>query len=150
MFLRWSGETLERLYKNGRTVKKGASLGELADQCGITDKAALAGTVSEYNESCESGLDGFGRKHFPQRIEAGPFYAVEIASYAVRGSIGIKVDTRFRVLDAQDRPIGNLYAAGEILGGGLFGAAAVAGMGITPALAFGKYVGEKLIPLGEA
>ena len=147
VFLRWSGETLAKLYNNGRTVRKGSSLDELADRCGITDKAALASTVREYNESCESGRDGFGRKHFPQKIEAGPFHAVEIASYAVRGSIGIKVDTGFRVLDKEDRPIRNLYAAGEILGGGLFGAAAVAGMGITPALAFGQHVGEKLIPL---
>ena len=150
VFMRWTGETLEKLYNNGRTVKKGSSLDELADRCGITDKAALVQTVAEYNKVCEAGKDEFGRKHFPQKIKAGPFYAVEIASYAVRGSIGIKVDTQFRVLDKSDRPIRNLYAAGEILGGGLFGAAAVAGMGITPALAFGQYVGENSIPIASA
>ena len=150
VFLRWSGETLEKLYNNGRTVKKGSTLDELAESCGITDKAALAKTVEEYNDACDAGKDEFGRKHFPQKIEAGPFFAVEIASYAVRGNIGIKVDTQFRVLDKSDSPIRNLYAAGEILGGGLFGAAAVAGMGITPALAFGQFVGENLIPIANS
>ena len=149
VFMRWSGETLEKLYNNGRTVKKGSSLDELAERCGITDKAALANSVEEYNRACESGKDDFCRKHFPQKIESAPFYAIEIASYAVRGCIGIKVDTRFRVLGKSGGPIRNLFAAGEILGGGLFGAAAVAGMGITPALAFGQYVGETLIPVGE-
>ena len=147
LFIRWSDDEVAELYKSSKSIVRATTLEELARKCGIEDEAALKRTIESYNRACDTGKDEFGRKHFPCKILNPPFVAVEIASYAVRGPVGLKVDIQFRVLDGNDRPIPNLYAAGEILGGGLFGKAAVAGMGITPALAFGKYLGEMILPL---
>ena len=121
-----------------------------AGNCGITDKVRPGrhrqgiqrvlrkrrGRLRPQAFSAKRSVPG---RSMRSRLPATRCAAVS-ASRSIRG---------FACSTPEDRPIRNLYAAGEILGGGLFGAAAVAGMGITPALAFGRYVGEKLIPLGE-
>jgi fumarate reductase flavoprotein subunit len=49
------------------------------------------------------------------------------------------------VLDGAGKPIRNLYAAGEVLGfARTSGAAFVGGMPLTPALTFGRLLGERL------
>ena len=59
---------------------------------------------------------------------------------------GLKVDKQLRVIGANRRPIRNLYAAGEVLGfGRTSGNAFVGGLSLTPALAFGKVLGERLL-----
>jgi len=56
------------------------------------------------------------------------------------------VDSGLRVLGKGGKPIKNLYAAGEVLGfGRTSGDAFVGGLSLTPALAFGKLLGEKLL-----
>ena len=147
LFIRWTDAEIEALYRTSKSIVQARSIEELAAKCGIADESVLRQTIADYNAACDKGEDGFGRKSFPRKILNPPFVAIEIASYAVRGPVGIEVDIDFRVLDENDEPIPNLYAAGEILGGGLFGKAAVAGMGITPALAFGKYIGDEILPL---
>jgi fumarate reductase flavoprotein subunit len=65
-------------------------------------------------------------------------------SYTVRGYAGLSVDTQFRALDAEGRPISGLFAVGEVLGSLLSGKGSVGGMSLAPALAFGAYLGERL------
>ena len=134
----------ERFFEPESSMENADSLEELADKCGI-DKNALMNTVSRYNMAVEKGVDDeFGRKHMPVKIENGPFYALPIVSYTVRGYAGLKVDLKFRALDEQDEPIEGLYAVGEILGSLLSGKGSVGGMSLAPALAFGQYLGEIL------
>ncbi|MBV1796494.1 FAD-binding protein [Siccirubricoccus sp. G192] len=45
-----------------------------------------------------------------------PFHAYPIVSSNVFTFGGVKVDGQARVLDANDRPIPGLYAAGEVVG----------------------------------
>jgi fumarate reductase flavoprotein subunit len=50
------------------------------------------------------------------------------------------------VIGANGRPIRNLYAAGEVLGfGRTSGDAFVGGLSLTPALTFGRLLGESLL-----
>ena len=59
---------------------------------------------------------------------------------------GVQVDRGLRVRGPGGKPIRNLYAAGEVLGfGRTSGNAFVGGLSLTPALAFGKLLGEKLL-----
>src|SRR5690606_25891479 len=74
----------ERFYEPGGCIVSANSLRELAAKCGI-DGQALERSVDEYNLAVETGFDAaFGRRHMPQRIEAGPFYALPIVAYTVR------------------------------------------------------------------
>jgi fumarate reductase flavoprotein subunit len=134
----------ERFYEPGASMVSAPSLSALAETCGI-DVANLEQTIAAYNAAVETGEDReFGRKHMPKRIEQGPFYALPIVSYTVRGYAGLKVDLDFRVLDTRDRPIDGLYAVGEVLGSLLSGKGSVGGMSLAPAIAFGRYLGERL------
>ena len=54
---------------------------------------------------------------------------------------GLRVDTRARVLDTEDRPIPGLYAAGELVGG-LFYHNYPGGAGLMAGAVFGKTAGE--------
>ena len=75
-----------------------------------------------------------------------PLDAPPYLGYAVTCGItftfgGLRVDTRARVLDTEDRPIPGLYAAGELVGG-LFYANYPGGAGLMAGSVFGKLAGE--------
>ncbi|MET4683353.1 FAD-dependent oxidoreductase [Brevundimonas faecalis] len=133
----------ERFYEPEGCIVRAETLADLAEACGIAP-GGLTETVARYNAMVEAGRDeDFGRTHMPRAIEAGPFYALPIVAYTVRGYAGLKVDLDFRVLDADDRPVPGLYAVGEILGSLLSGKGSVGGMSLAPALAFGRHLGER-------
>ena len=59
---------------------------------------------------------------------------------------GVAVDSSLRVLKQDGTPIPNLYAAGEVMGfSRTSGNAFVGGLSLTPALTFGKMLGERLL-----
>ncbi|MEQ8249518.1 MAG: FAD-binding protein [Alphaproteobacteria bacterium] len=121
------------------------SLADLAKQTGI-DAAALAQSVAAFNQGVENGTDPLGRKHHPLPIQTPPFYAIRNHGTAVKSYAGIAVDDNLRVLDRNDKPIGNLYAAGEVIGGGvLTGNSFCGGMSVTPALTFGRLLGDRIL-----
>ena len=81
-------------------------------------------------------------------LQVAPFYAMAIWPGNIGTSIGLKANTDAQVLDQSDRPIPGLYAAGEILGAAqTSGKSYTGGMQLTPALTFGRLLGERL---GEA
>ncbi len=58
---------------------------------------------------------------------------------------GINADGGLQVSTADGSPIPNLYAAGEVLGfARLSGAGFLGGMSLTPALTFGRLLGQKI------
>lgn len=126
-------------------VFRGDSLEDLASAAGI-DPAGLELTVSEYNTAVGGVPDELGRRHLPLPIVDPPFYAVENHATTLRTPGGVTVDGRLRVVDADGRPFGGLYAAGEVLGSAVFsGGGAAAGMSITPAMTFGRLLGSSLV-----
>jgi predicted flavoprotein YhiN len=67
-------------------------------------------------------------------------YAYSLISFG-----GIEVNNALQVITTDKKPITNLYAAGEILGAAATsGHAFCGGMLLTPALSFGKWLGEIL------
>ena len=100
-----------------------ADLEELAKTLGI-DAGTLKQTVTDYNAACKAGKDdAFGKdaaylKAYP---EDGGFYAVyrRVGSWGTIG--GAYVNENQQVVDADDQPIANLFAAGESATTQLFG-----------------------------
>ena len=121
------------------------SLEALALATGM-DAAGLVATVSAYNAAQQSGVhDPLGRTHRPAPVLQPPFYAVRHYSWSILGFAGLTVDASLRVVRADGTPIARLYAAGEVLGfGQTSGTAFCSGMSLTPALSFGRLLGQRL------
>ena len=109
---------------------KADTLADLARKAGI-DPDGLVGEVARFNGFAERGVDedfGRGASHHNRamgdpgnrpnptlgKIEAGPFYAVEILPLDVGTSGGLVTDENARVLRADGSAIPGLYAAGNI------------------------------------
>ncbi len=125
---------------------KAKTLAELAKKLGVPS-TNLRRTVADYNRSVDAGVDRkWGKQFLIRRIEKGPFYAIRAQGITVLSPAGLKVDKRLRVLGAGGKPIRNLYAAGEVLGfGRTSGNGFVGGLSLTPALTFGRLLGEQLL-----
>ncbi|MEZ5499128.1 MAG: FAD-dependent oxidoreductase [Steroidobacteraceae bacterium] len=125
---------------------KAGTMRQLAARTGVP-AAALQRTVDDYNRAVERGVDRRHGKQFLIRpITKPPYYAIKARGITVLSPAGLAVDRQLRVLDAESRPIGNLYAAGEILGfGRTSGDAFVGGLSLTPALTFGRLLGETIL-----
>lgn len=141
--LTWDEPTIRRHVESGR-VRTAQTLPELAALCGINAKG-LEQTVSHYNADCEKGSDSAYNKKatklFP--VAKPPFYAVEVRPTIIGlTGAGLNVDTSTRVLDAYQRPIPGLYAAGEVLGCIHSKRYAGGGMAIANAIIFGRIAGE--------
>ena len=125
---------------------KAQTLAALARKLGVPS-TALRKTVSDYNRAVDTGIDKKWHKHFLiRRIERAPFYGIRAQGITVLSPAGLRIDKKLRVLNGNGRPIRNLYAAGEVLGfGRTSGNAFVGGLSLTPALTFGKILGERIL-----
>jgi fumarate reductase flavoprotein subunit len=142
----WDAERLARAWGRHPSFTREDRLADLAKAAGI-DPAGLEATVARYNADLAAGLpDLLGREYRPLPIKQPPFFAVRNHGTTATASGGLAVDRDLRVLDSQGRSIAGLFAAGEVLGRELLsGNAFVGGMSITPALAFGRRLGERVL-----
>lgn len=141
----WSPEEILEAVDTHAMFYRADTLQELASNAGI-EAENLARTVARYNQGVLTGHDLFGREHKPRSIAEGPFYAIRVQGYSVTSTVGLAVDAELRVVREDGNPVPNLYAAGELLGAGqTMGRAACGGMMITPALTFGRLLGERLL-----
>ena len=86
-----------------------------------------------------------GRLHRPLAIEEGPFYSVRMSGWSLCSFAGLGVNENFEVMRPTGEPIKNLYAIGEVIGfGATSGNAYVNGMGVTPALTYGRLLGQRI------
>ena len=146
-----TGEDVRLAFDSGMAMFfKADSIEALADAAKI-NAAGLAQTVADYNRGQAKGEDRFGREHLPLPIEKPPFYAIQLQSWLLTTFAGVAVDQELRVIREDGTPIPNLYAAGELLGSGQFcGRSYCGGMLVTPALTFGRLLGQKLLPFDRA
>lgn len=108
---------LEEAIARGEAVKAD-TLEELAEKMGV-DVETMIQTVENHNRCIEEGVtDDFGTAvEAMLPIATLPFYA-QTRTAAVMGTIpGVRVDQQMRVLNAEEEPIENLYAAGELMFG---------------------------------
>ena len=127
------------------SYRKADTLPDLARQIGV-DPAMLESAVTSYNAAILEGRpDPLGREHRPLPLAEPPFYAVRHLGWSIVGFAGLSVDDDLRVTDAAGEPIPGLYAAGEVLGlSATSGNAFNGGMSVTPAMTFGRLLGERL------
>jgi len=143
----WSAEDVRGACGELPAFVKADSLEQLAERTGIA-AASLRATVDRYNAAVTSGNDAFGRTHMPRQISKPPFYAVRHQGGTLISMAGVAVDSDLKVVRPNGRPVGGLYAAGELLGNGsLSGQAFCSGMMVTPALSLGRWLGRTL-PIG--
>ncbi|MDQ0866880.1 FAD-dependent oxidoreductase [Arthrobacter globiformis] len=147
-------------YLRSGYLKKGRTLEELAERCGI-DHAGLKETVERFNRHSAAGADpDFGRGSTPFNryggdpsvkpnpslgpIEKGPFYAVRVVPGSFGTFAGLDVDGRSRALDNAGRAIPGLYVAGNDQASVMGGHYPAGGINLGPALAFGYVAGRDL------
>ena len=143
--------------KNGY-LKRGHSLAELAQACGI-DAKALQTTLQRYNALTQDGKDrDFGKGETPYNriqgdaikaarrglrnpcmgpIEQGPFYAVKIVMGSLGTFAGLRVNDHAQVIDPQGQAIPGLYAGGNDLSSMMGGHYPAGGITLGPAMTFG-------------
>lgn len=139
-----------RLYQEafrGRCVWYGNNIEELGKKTGLPIET-LKRTLADYNQMVAEGLDiDFNRtKESLQAMPQGPYFAVLTYASSLVSYGGLAINEKLQVLDKQNKPIPNLYAAGEIIGAGATtGNTFCSGMLLTPALSFGRLLGKLLV-----
>lgn len=147
-------------YLRSGYLKKGRTIEELAEACGI-DPQGLAATVAAFNDNARKGVDpdfNRGETEFNRYggdpgnrpnpslrpLEKGPFYAVKIVPGSFGTFAGLAADSRARVLDTQGEPISGLYVAGNDQASVMAGHYPAGGINLGPALTFGYIAGRDL------
>ncbi|MEM9879454.1 MAG: FAD-binding protein, partial [Pseudomonadota bacterium] len=124
---------------------KADTITALAARAGI-DPDGLAQTIHAFNSGEDGEPDALGRRHRPLPIAQPPFYAIRFQGCSVFSAAGLSVNDRLEVLGPGGAPLPNLYAAGEILGSWqTMGQGNSGGMMATPALTFGRLLGERIM-----
>jgi tricarballylate dehydrogenase len=128
------------------------SIEGLAEKLGIPVEN-LSRTVSEYNAACQPGTfdpTTFDTKctarltppksHWAQPLTTPPFEGVPMVASICFTYGGLRTDGAARVLNMDGRPIGGLYAAGEITG--VFYEIYPAATSVLRSLTFGRIAGQ--------
>lgn len=104
---------IESLVEEGKIVKAD-TLDEIADAFGI-DKETFLAAVEEYNGLFDAQNDTqYGKEAFRlSEIRTAPFYACKLSGIALCTLDGIKINTKFQALDADNAPIEGLYVIGN-------------------------------------
>ena len=141
----WDSERVDWAFDKYHFFSHADSLAELAYWAGI-DGEGLAASIGRYNAAQAGGQDSdFGRGHMPLPVGKPPYYAIRMQGTQLLSFAGLNVNTNLAVLNGNGDPIPNLYAAGEVLGAGaLTGFGITNGMLLTPALVFGRMIGERV------
>jgi len=141
----WSAEQLQAESIKGKLIWQADSIEDLAHTTGLPVDS-LQGTVNSYNKACLNQQDPqFQRTYLQHPIITPPFFAILTYAYALISFGGIRVNDQLQVVTKGDIPIVNLFAAGEVLGAAATsGEAFCGGMLITPALSFGKWLGDTI------
>ncbi len=135
------------------TKVSGNTIAELAQELEI-NASALTKTIDEFNAACKPGkfnpsiLDGVAttglnpnKTNWALPIDEPPFEAFITTTGVTFTFGGLKVDDKGSVLDNNDRSIGGLFAAGELVGG-LFYENYPGGSGLMAGAVYGKIAGE--------
>ena len=115
---------------------------------------ALRRTIDGFNAACREGpfrpteLDGLAtaglappKTNWARPISEPPFYGYELRPGVTFTYLGLRVDESAQVRRS-DRPIENLWAAGEIMAGSILGQGYLAGFGMTIGTVFGRLAGQ--------
>lgn len=126
----------------------------LAEKIGL-EPSKLDQTILEFNTACSAGtfhpteLDGLAtsnlelpKSNWTRPIMTPPFYAYELRPGVTFTYLGFKVDEAAQV-QGENRPVENLWAAGETMAGSILGQGYLAGFGMTIGTVFGRIAGKE-------
>lgn len=115
------GAKMTKLYDEIAAAKKNepegfkiaSSVSEMAKKIGVPVKA-LEAAVASYNKGCQEGHDGqfFKDVKYMRPINTKKLYAVKLRANFFTAFGGLNTNRQFQVLDANNKPIKGLYAAG--------------------------------------
>jgi tricarballylate dehydrogenase len=130
------------------------SIGELAAKLEL-DPGAVEKTVAAFNAAVKPGsfdhtvLDdcatsglAIPKSHWARKIDTPPYYGFPMRPGITFTYLGVRVNEESRILLADGRPSGNMFAAGEIMAGNVLGKGYLAGIGMTIGAVFGRLAGE--------
>jgi tricarballylate dehydrogenase len=134
---------------------KADSIGELAQKLHIPVDT-LEKTVAGFNAGVVDGtfdhtiLDDChtegvtpAKTHWARRLETPPYYAYPVRPGITFTYLGVRVNKEARMLMADGKPAGNMFAAGEIMSGNVLGKGYAAGIGMTIGSVFGRIAGRE-------
>ncbi len=141
----WTTDQLIEESKREKAVWQADSFKELSLKIGLPYDA-LQTTIEQFNHACTIQSDEkFNRTYLDFPLTQPPYFAVLTYAYALISFGGLQVNEKLQVVDRRGQPFQNLFAAGEILGAAATsGQAFCGGMLLTPAISFGKWLGDRL------
>jgi succinate dehydrogenase/fumarate reductase flavoprotein subunit len=137
--VQWNKQQLHEKATEEKCVWMAKSLQELAEKIKVPTQLFLE-TIENYNNSITTEVE---RSKATKPIIQPPFFAIKVHAYSLISFGGIKVNDKLQVINQSGGCFTNLFAAGEILGAAATsGNAFCGGMLLTPAISFGKWLGE--------
>ena len=139
-----AAESLQHCLKRGY-VKPFATLTALASAFEMPD-GQLEMTIKNYNHAVrEGGQDPFGKPlaHGANPLVKPPYYAIRLWPKVHYTSGGVGINSKAQVIDLNNRPIPNLFAAGEVCGW-IHGARRLSSCSLTECIVFGRIAGQQV------
>lgn len=138
---------LMRNYAVAGYFVKANTVEELASKLKVDQKAFIK-TMKDYMTACQAGKDPEFNRRIQYPIAKAPFYAALVTPSMQSTYGGIKTDEKAQALNADNKPIAGLYAAGATSGHEAYanevGFAAIIG------LVYGKIAGENAAAYAKA
>lgn len=138
---------LMRNYAAAGYFVKANTVEELASKLKVDQKAFIK-TMKDYMAACQAGKDPEFNRRIQYPIAKAPFYAALVTPSMQSTYGGIKTDEKAQALNADNKPIAGLYAAGATSGHEAYanevGFAAIIG------LVYGKIAGENASAYAKA
>ena len=138
---------LMRNYAAAGYFVKANTVEELASKLKVDQKAFIK-TMKDYMAACQAGKDPEFNRRIQHPIAKAPFYAALVTPSMQSTYGGIKTDEKAQALNADNKPIAGLYAAGATSGHEAYanevGFAAIIG------LVYGKIAGEHAAAYAKA
>ena len=138
---------LMRNYAAAGYFVKANTVEELASKLTVDQKAFIK-TMKDYIAACQAGKDPEFNRRIQYPIAKAPFYAALVTPSMQSTYGGIKTDEKAQALNADNKPIAGLYAAGATSGHEAYanevGFAAIIG------LVYGKIAGENAAAYAKA
>lgn len=138
---------LMRNYAAAGYFVKANTVEELASKLKVDQKAFIK-TMKDYMAACQAGKDPEFNRRIQYPIAKAPFYAALVTPSMQSTYGGIKTDEKAQALNANNKPIAGLYAAGATSGHEAYanevGFAAIIG------LVYGKIAGENAAAYAKA
>jgi tricarballylate dehydrogenase len=121
------------------------------------EPAIVAETVRKFNASTRPGkfnhdaLDGMGtegldppKSNWARPIDTPPYYGYSLRPGITFTYLCLAIDEQTRVLQQDDTPFKNIFAAGEVASGNVLGQGYMAGFGMTIGTVFGRIAGKEV------